>query len=328
MEKILVIGSNSFSGSTFSEFAIRKNYEIIGVSRSDEINSVFLPYKWSSEKNVKFNKIDINDQQDKLIELICSNKIEYIINFAAQGMVAQSWEAPEDWFRTNTLSTVKLFNKLKDISFIKKYIHVSTPEVYGSISGFVRENYNFYPSTPYAISRASADMSLKVYVNEFKLPAIITRAANVYGPGQQLYRIIPRTIIYLLMGKKLKLHGGGQSSRSFIHMDDVSNATLKILLNGSVGETYHISTNRVLSIKALVEIICKKLNKSFNENVEVAEERIGKDQDYHLNSDKLRNALSWEDKITLETGIDSCIEWVQNNFDILKNQHLEYIHKR
>ncbi len=328
MEKILVIGSNSFSGSTFSSFAIKNNFEVIGVSRSNELNRVFLPYKWSNKKNFEFNKIDINSQQDKLFDLIQSKKPEFIVNFAAQGMVAQSWDTPEDWFMTNTLSTIKLFNKLKDIKFISKYIHISTPEVYGSVSGFIEENFNFNPSTPYAVSRASADMLLKIYINEFKFPAIITRAANVYGAGQQLYRIIPRTIIYLLMGKKLKLHGAGTSSRSFIHMDDVSDATLKILLKGSIGESYHISTNKVLSIKSLVELICKKLDKSFEESVDIIEERMGKDQDYHLNSDKLRNELKWNDSISLDKGIDACIEWIKTNYDMLKHQELEYVHKR
>ena len=130
------------------------------------------------------------------------------------------------------------------------------------------------------------------------------------------------------MGKKLKLHGAGTSSRSFIHMDDISDATLKILLKGSIGESYHISTNKVLSIKSLVELICKKLDKSFEESVDIIEERMGKDQDYHLNSDKLRNELKWNDSISLDKGIDACIEWIKTNYDMLKHQELEYVHKR
>ena len=90
--------------------------------------------------------------------MINTEKPKYIVNFAAQGMVAQSWDSPEDWFHTNTLSTIKLFNEIRKLKFIKKFIHVSTPEVYGSVNGFVEENFNFNPSTPYAVSRASADM--------------------------------------------------------------------------------------------------------------------------------------------------------------------------
>ena len=242
-------------------------------------------------------------------------------------MVAQSWDSPEDWFHTNTLSTIKLFNEIRKLKFIKKFIHVSTPEVYGSVNGFVEENFNFNPSTPYAVSRASADMGLRIFNKAHNFPGIITRAANVYGAGQQLYRIIPKTIICLLLGEKLKLHGGGLSTRSFIHMEDVCDATLKILTKGKVGESYHISTRSIVSIRDLVYLICKKLDKSFQENIEIVDERVGKDQDYHLNSDKIRK-LGWKNKIKLEDGIDSCIEWVKLNLEILKSQNLEYIHKK
>ncbi|MBD62508.1 MAG: dTDP-glucose 4,6-dehydratase [Gammaproteobacteria bacterium] len=327
MKKILVIGSNSFSGATFSSYAAKKNYFVLGISRSKEPNDVFLSYKWSKVNNFKFHQIDINNEIHKLLELINVEKPQYIVNFAAQGMVSQSWDSPEDWFNTNTLSTIKLFNEIRKLNFIDKFIHVSTPEVYGSVNGFVEENYNFNPSTPYAVSRASADMCLRIFHKAHNFPGIITRAANVYGAGQQLYRIIPKTIICLLLGKKLKLHGGGLSTRSFIHMDDVCNATLKILTNGNVGESYHISTKSIISIKDLVHIICKKLDKSFLENIEVTDERLGKDLDYHLNSEKMRK-LGWKDKIKLEDGIDSCIEWVKLNLEVLKNQDLEYIHKR
>ena len=98
----------------------------------------------------------------------------------------------------------KLFNELKDCSFLKKYIHVTTPEVYGSCSGYIKEDMTYNPSTPYAASRAAGDMSLKTFVDNYNFPAVSTRAANVFGPGQQLYRIIPRTILYIRQGKSFK----------------------------------------------------------------------------------------------------------------------------
>ena len=110
-------------------------------------------------------------------------------------------------------------------------------------------------------------------------------------------------------------------------MEDVCDATLKILTKGKVGESYHISTRSIVSIRDLVYLICKKLDKSFQENIEIVDERVGKDQDYHLNSDKIRK-LGWKNKIKLEDGIDSCIEWVKLNLEILKSQNLEYIHKK
>src|SRR5690606_4998846 len=109
---------------------------------------------------------------------------------------------------------------------------------------WIREDTSFNPTTPYAVSRAAGDMTLKTYVTQHGFPAVSTRAANVFGAGQQLYRIVPRTILFAMTGRKLQLHGGGLSIRSFIDMRDVSAATLLIAQKGNTGDTYHISTPR------------------------------------------------------------------------------------
>jgi len=193
---------------------------------------------------------------------------------------------------------------------------------------FLTEDAPFNPSTPYAVSRAACDMSLTTFFNNYQFPVIFTRAANVYGPGQQLYRIIPRAILFIMLGKKLQLHGGGHSRRSFIHMKDVSEATWKITLTEPAGETYHISTNEIVSIKELVERICKKMDVKFSDYVEVVGDRPGKDAAYLLDSRKLRNSLDWDNKINLDEGLDDCIQWVKTNYDDLKNKQLDYIHKQ
>ena len=127
------------------------------------------------------------------------------------------------------------------------------------------------------------------------------------------------TILYLLSGKKLKLHGGeGLSNRSFIHIDDVSNALYKIMTKGNLKNTYHISTDEFISIKSLVELICYKMEYKFEDHVDVVEDRLGKDTNYFLNSDKLKNQLNWKPFIDLNKGIEKCIIWVSNNLEILK----------
>ena len=170
-------------------------------------------------------------------------------------------------------------------------------------------------------------MSLRTFHSAYNFPVVTTRAANVYGPGQQLYRIISRTILFVLLGKRLQLHGGGVSTRSFIHMADVSDATWRIMLNGSNGDTYHISTSEVVSIRELVERICNKLQVSFEDHVEMVGERIGKDSAYHLDSSKIRTELGWTDSVTLDQGLDECIAWVKENFESLKDTNFDYIHK-
>lgn len=327
-DKILVIGSNSFSGSSFTSYALKQGMQVYGTSRSQEPNEVFLPYKWTeNSKNFSFFAYDINHHQDETLELIKKEKITHIVNFAAQSMVGQSWEHPEDWFQTNAVSTVSLHNKLRKLDNLDRYIHVTTPEVYGSNDDFITEDEPFNPSTPYAVSRAAGDMSLKTFVDAYDFPAVSTRAANVYGPGQQLYRIISRTILYIRLGQKLELHGGGISKRSFIHMDDVSSATMALLTQGTLGHTYHISTDEIVTIRELVERICVKMNVNFDDHVAVAQERLGKDAAYLLSSKKIRAELNWRDEITLDTGLEECIDWVDRNLDVLKNQPMSYIHK-
>ena len=328
MKTVLVVGSNSFSGSTFVNYALQHGSRVLGASRSTEPLDAFLPYKWHDQSNFSFHHLDLNRDIKEITSLLHDTRPKFVVNFAAQSMVAESWLNPGDWFMTNTVSTIKFHDELRKCDLLKRYVHVSTPEVYGSCSGFVKEDFPFNPSTPYAASRAAADMSLRTFRAAYNFPVVTTRAANVYGPGQQLYRIIPRTILFILLGRKLQLHGGGVSTRSFINMQDVSYATWKIMQNGQDGDTYHISTKEVISIRALVERICEKLEVNFEDHVEFVGERVGKDSAYHLDSTKLRAELDWQDHINLDQGLDECIFWVKSNFDVLKNQSFDYQHKQ
>ncbi|MER2492195.1 GDP-mannose 4,6-dehydratase [Catenovulum sediminis] len=326
---IFVIGSNSFSGASFVKYLLQMGHAVIGCSRSEQPIDALLPYKLQTGTltNFSFFQYDINSNLDLIERLIDKYKPSYIYNFAAQSMVGQSWDYPEHWFMTNTVSTVKLHNILRKKDFIDRYIHISTPEVYGSCSGFVDESQALNPSTPYAVSRAAADMSLKTFFNVHQFPYVATRAANVYGAGQQLYRIIPKTILSILQGDSLQLHGGGLSERSFIHIDDVCNATYKIGVDGELGHTYHISTNRVISIKYLVKTICSMMGADYGQLCQVTEDRAGKDAAYLLDSGKLRESLNWSEQISLENGLESTISWLSQNFSDLKRQPSIYIHK-
>lgn len=328
-DRFLVIGSNSFSGASFIRYLIDSGCMVVGVSRSEEIHPVFLPYRWRScsEAQFKYHQIDLNHDLDRLMKLIRDYRPEYIVNFSAQGMVAQSWDIPEHWYQTNILAQVKLHDQLRQLDFLKKYVHVSTPEAYGSTSGWIKEHFNFAPSTPYAVSRAACDLHLMSFYKAYNFPVVFTRAANVYGPGQQLYRILPRALLYARTGQKMQLHGGGHSIRSFIHMSDVSDATLRIARYGRIGETYHISTQETTSIRDLVEQVCEMTNTPFEDLVEISEDRLGKDQAYLLDSTKLREELGWADRISLKQGIDETLNWIDRNIHKLQQLPHDYQHK-
>lgn len=327
MTRFLVLGSNSFSGATFCDHLAAAGHEVIATSRSPEPHDAFLPYRWRAN-GVRFVQVDINRDLDALDALLGTERPTHVVNFAAQSMVGESWRHPEHWMTTNVVSTTLLFERLRRHDRLERYVHVTTPEVYGSTEGWVREDAPFNPTTPYAVSRAAGDMQLRIVVAQYGFPAVSTRAANVYGPGQQTYRIIPRTILSAMAGRKLQLHGGGKSIRSFIHMRDVSDATLRIALAGKVGETYHISTERMVSIRDLVAMILARLGKDFDACVEIAPERPGKDQAYMLDSTKLRSELGWRDTVALEDGIAECVAWAERFRDhLLSMKSWDYEHK-
>jgi dTDP-glucose 4,6-dehydratase len=327
-KRFLVIGSNSFSGACFVDYLLRRDFEVLGASRSGEPHDVFLPYKWGVKQgHFSFRQIDINYQLDELLEWIDQLKPAYVVNFAAQGMVAQSWLMPEHWYQTNVVGQVKLHDRLRKLPFLKRYVHVSTPEAYGSTEGWIKESFHFAPSTPYAVSRAAGDLHLMSFFKAYQFPVCFTRAANVYGPGQQLYRVIPRAMMCARLGQKMQLHGGGHSIRSFIHMDDVADATYRIAINGVAGESYHISTRDTVSIRELVEKIADLTQTPFKDLAEVSEDRLGKDQAYLLESRKIRQDLGWSDRVSLDDGLKETLAWVDANLAVLKTLPADYIHK-
>ena len=244
-------------------------------------------------------------------------------------MVAESWINPTDWYKTNILGQVNLINKILNLKIkINKFIQFSTPEVYGSTRKSIDETYNFNPSTPYAISRACFDNHLSALHQNFNFPVIFTRTANVYGSFQDLYRIVPKTFMTILNKDKLKLHGGGRSIRSFIHINDVSTAIDSIIKRGRIGETYHISTEEFVSIKQLVLKISKLMNYDYKKLVNVVEERKGKDEKYILLIKKIKKHCNWKPKIKLNEGLNETKLWIENNFDKLQKEKLEYVHKK
>ena len=328
LERFAVLGSNSFSGSHFIRRLLRDEHEVLGLSRSTEIEQVFRAYGWERlPGHFSFTQLDINDA-DALAGKLTAFRPHVVVNFAAQSMVAQSWDCPEHWYRTNVLGLVNLARVLEILPSLQRYVHVTTPEVYGSTNGWIQENWNFSPSTPYAISRAAGDFHLRSLQQIRGLPVCFTRAANVYGPGQQLYRVVPRTLLYAQLGKRLRLDGGGRSTRSFIHIRDVAEATYVISQKGVHGETYHISTDEIVSVRDLVERVCELTGVSFADLAIEGPERPGKDNTYMLNSAHLREQLSWSPALSLDQGLRDTLNWVTANVENLSRIPDAYAHKK
>jgi len=326
--KIIVIGSNSFSGSDFIDLLLENEVNsVIGISRSPEKSKLFLPYKQHKNADFRFYQLDLNRDMLDIIELIYSFQPEYIVNFAAQSEVAPSWENPGQWFQTNVVALSELVHTLKDCKFLKRYVHISSPEVYGTCKGSILEDAPFNPTTPYAASKAAGDLSLFTYVKNYNFPLVMIRSTNVYGAHQQLYKIIPRSVIYIKNAKTIELHGGGHAVKSYIHIRDISKGELAAMRNGRNGEIYHLSPDNGIAVRDVVKTICDKMGIAFEKATKTVKERLGQDAAYVINSNKAREELGWYPEITFEDGIFDVIKWIEENWGIIQKKPLEYIHK-
>jgi len=327
-EKVLVIGSNSFSGSDFIDLLLEKAcFSVIGVSRSPQKKKAFLPKSLFSSPDYAFHQIDLNRDLAKLSKLLDDFQPDYIVNFAAQSEVAPSWDNPTHWYQTNVVAVTALADLLKGRKNIKRYVHISSPEVYGSCKGNITEDAVINPSTPYAASKAGGDLSLMTYYKNFDLPLVLVRATNVYGPRQQLFKIIPRTMIYLKMGRTIELHGGGSAIKSYIHIRDVSYGEFAIMNNGKVGEVYHLSPDGGYAVHDIVKRICVILNADFDASTKIVQERLGQDAAYVIDSSKAGREFGWKPEISLDRGLEDVGKWIHEYWDDIHRQPLEYIHK-
>lgn len=327
-KKVLVIGSNSFSGSDFIDLLLEEQkYAVLGVSRSAEKSPLFLPYKRHTNAAFEFYPIDLNRDLGKLAELLDATKPDYVVNFAAQSEVGPSWANPGHWFQTNAVAVTELANMLKDRKWIQRYVHISSPEVYGTCEGTVLESAPLNPSTPYAASKAAGDMSLFTFVQNCGLPMTMIRATNVYGAHQQLFKIIPRSIIYLKLGKTIGLDGGGVAVKSYIHIRDVSRGELAAMESGRTGEIYHFSPDRGVAVRDVVQQICTTMGKDFAASTTIAPERLGQDKAYVIDSTKARKEFGWAPNISLAQGIGQVTQWVNDNFTAIQAEPLQYQHK-
>ena len=289
MKKIVVLGSNSFAGSCYVDYLLNKNCRVYGFSRSNEPPKILLKYKCSKNiRNFKFIKCDLNKNLSLVLKFLKKNKFDYIVDFLGQGMVAESWNHPHRWYETNIVLKAKLYNFLSKNKKFKKYIRISTPEAIGYVKGLISENTKSSPSTPYAISHLTQDLTLSAYFKFNKFPFVISRFSNFYGPHQQPHRIIPRTLYCIFNKKKLSLHGGGKAIRSFIYIDDFCEGIYKSMIKGRLGEVYNFTNREYVSIHWLVKKICFLTSVNFNKIVKISKDRPTKDHSYKMSPKKVK----------------------------------------
>lgn len=269
--------------------------------------SSFYAQEFGKLLQAKGESVEWNEPRWRMGMPLALGDRDYIVNFCSKSLVAESWEKPEDWCLVNLEDTTTLIRQCLDMN-IRRFVHVSTPEVYGSTDTWVEENRLFMPTTPYAVSRAAGDMMMWAYHKARGFPVIITRTANIYGPSQQAYRLIPTATRKLMQGQKVELHGRGLTRRSWIHVKDACEGLYIAATRGDAGQCYHISTNFDMNVAGVVALICKYLVRNYTQSIVNVPDRLGKDHAYLLNSDKLRR-MGWRDTITLESGIEEYVAW-------------------
>ena len=327
--KTVVLGANSFSGQDFVDLLLNNpGNQVIGVSRSAERSGLFLKYKSHTDlSRFRYVQADLNRDMPALLKLLDTERPDYVVNFAAQSEVVPSWERPEHWYQTNCVALAKLVNHLRRQDYLQRYLHISSPEVYGKCVGQVYEDAPLNPSTPYAASKAAADMLLSTYFNQFRFPLVTVRATNVYGARQQLYKIIPRAVIYMRSGRKVQLHGGGKAVKSYIHIRDVSRGELAALEKGDLGKTYHLSPKDGIAVSEVVGMICRRLGRRLEDATTEVDERPGQDAAYVIDSSRAQTELGWSPETAIEEGLSEVIAWVERNWAKIQKQPLEYRHK-
>lgn len=310
--KILILGASSFAGSSFFDFLFRKNKFILLGTYNSKKNLNKLIFK-KNLKKINLIKLDLSREKNSLIAIVKKFKPTYIFDFASICMVNESWDAPNNYLKINVNSKINFLKNLNKFNFLKKFIYVSTPEVFGSVNKPVRENsQTFNPSTPYAISKLAIEKYLIAYNEESGNKIIISRFSNFYGRGQLEHRLIPKVINCINKNKKFPLHGDGLTKRNFIFDDDFNEGFLKIMLKGKGGRTYHFSSNSYVTIKKIIQIICKYKNSDFNKVVYEAKERKGKDKFYFLDCKKTAKELKWKAKTNLSNGLLKTINYYDN----------------
>ena len=327
--KILILGSGSFAGQAVFSNLLKDGFDVFGINRSKPKNKYYWP--WVQNHEIKYGKnwyeANINTNPDQLIKLIKEINPSHIIDFMGQGMVAPSWADPMLWYRTNLVNKSYALEAIRSLKNLQKYVRASTPEVYGSNIQRIKEDNRFNPSTPYAVSHCAIDYHIRCLGKNYDFPYTIGRFANFYGEGQQLYRVIPKSILKFLNKEKFKIDGDGKSFRSFIYSKDIVNAVKKLLFKASPISEYNFSSNEEVSIKELIKLISNLTNVDFDELVEFGPERKGKDLIYRLDCDKAKRELSWENKTPLEIGIEKVQDWISLNLQNLNAQSCEYLHK-
>ncbi len=324
---ILITGGAGFIGSHVIRLFVNKypEYKIINLDALTYAGNLENLEDISSKSNYIFEKGDITDAEF-INNLFEKYQFDGIIHLAAESHVDRSIADPGAFIKTNILGTVNLLNAArnlwKDNYENKRFYHISTDEVYGSLGneGFFEESTAYDPRSPYSASKASSDHLVRAYLHTYKLPAVITNCSNNYGPNQFPEKLIPLAINNIKHNNPIPIYGKGENIRDWLYVIDHANAVDLVFHKGTNGETYNIGGNNEWTnidlIHKLCEIADRKLGRKQGESAKLitfVKDRAGHDLRYAIDSSKIQKELGWKPSLRFEEGIEKTLDWYLQN---------------
>jgi|TARA_B100001540_G_scaffold317695_1_gene352209 dTDP-glucose 4,6-dehydratase len=314
--RLLVTGGLGFIGSNFIQKLLSENSHL-------EILNVDAELDGSNQKNLEnlkdlenYEFVKGNISNKALMEEHIS-KCDAVVNFAAQSHVDRSINDANPFLISNIRGAFTILDIVTKQQ--KRMVQVSTDEVFGSLSeGTATEQSRFNPSSPYAATKASAELIINSYCVTHNSDVVVTRCTNNYGPRQFAEKLIPKIIILAYQNKKIPIYGNGKNIRDWIHVDDHCEAVRLALLNGKRGESYNISANNEIDNITIVKKILSIMDKS-EDLIQFVEDRPGHDFRYSLDSKKISNELGWKTELTFDQGLEKTIQWYLNDTEIMNN---------
>ncbi len=317
--KLLITGGAGFIGSCFVRHILNKykDYQVINLDALTYAGNIENLDDVKNNSNYRFVHGNICDKA-LVRELINGEKVDAVINFAAESHVDRSITGPEIFIETNVKGTLNLLQAAKEAK-IQRFLQVSTDEVYGTLGkdGYFYETTPLAPNSPYSASKASADLLVRAYFETYKMPVLNTRCSNNYGPYQYPEKLIPFFISQLLKGEKVPVYGDGMNVRDWLYVYDHCSAIDTVLHKGKVGEVYNIGGHNEKTNLEITRIILDAMGKDEN-SIKYVEDRLGHDKRYAIDNHKIQSELGWEPSLTFEEGIKLTIDWYLNNQDWMR----------
>jgi len=312
--KILVTGGNGFIGSNFIRY-------ILEHTDLDIVNVDILTYAGVAphpqDKRYTFYQADIG--YSEIVDILHKEQPDYIVNFAAETHVDRSIEFPDAFVETNIFGTYNLLRCLKVYHETKdfRFVHISTDEVFGSLSNddpAFTEVTPYDPRSPYSSTKASSDHLVRAFHHTYGLPAIITNCSNNYGPYQFPEKFIPVVILKVYLNKQIPVYGTGLNVRDWLYVQDHCSAIYTVLINGKNGSSYNIGGNSERNNLDVAHHILKIMNKP-SSLVSFVEDRKGHDFRYAMNITRINTELGWSPSVTFEMGLERTVKWYLNNLE-------------